>query len=148
MWSGDYEADEWVAILKSSVLFKRKRKVCVKHKNRNAFCSKGLKQQLWETTVNMTGSSCLVLFMIIQSFITTVRMMRALFHCTLDTKKRERTINLFLFQEIEVLQNMISDRALKKKSSSLWVPIFIHRKQKRKPHKHFRKWQQQKSFCI
>lgn len=115
-----------------SVLFKRKRKVCVEHKNRNAFCGRRLDQQLWETTLNTTGNSCLALFTIIWSFTSdaTVRMTRALFHYTMGTKETKRTISLFPYQEIEVLQNMVFDRALKKKSSSLWVLIFVHRKQK------------------
>lgn len=94
-----------------SALFKRKRKVCVEHKNRNTFFGRRLDQQLWETTVNMTGNSGLVLFMIIWSYTSpaTVRMMRALFHYTMGTEERERTISLFLYQEIEILQNMISE---------------------------------------
>ena len=59
-----------------------------------------------------------------------MRMTRALVHYTLDTKKKGRVISLFLFQEIKVLQTTVSDRALKRKSSSSWIPIFFNRKQK------------------
>lgn len=79
---------------------------------------------------NMIENSWLVLFMIIWSFITTVRMTRALGRYTLDTKKRERAISLFLFQEIKVLQTTVSDRILKRKSSSSWILIFFNIKQK------------------
>lgn len=78
----------------------------------------------------MIENNWLLLFMIIRSFITNLRMTRALVHFTLDTKKRGRAISLFLSQEIKVLQTTVSDRALKRKSSSSWIPTFFNSKHK------------------